>query len=222
MTFKKVGIRITQVPNGVEQLFGMCTAAGVEYRGEGAAAVAQSIYLRSVKKPRRDFTLVEKNGVRERQKDLCECGEELGDSPELDHIQPLAQGGSDSIDIVEFKCSTCHLTKTELERLGGMSRHNPLASVMSRDLLEQFTMSPTPPQLLVGKVKEGDLGLDVIACRRSAIYNNNLRLPRFNLLDKPQVFDPRETYHYYYVDAGQVTTVEELYERLPYTGPGWH
>ena len=50
----------------------------------------------------------------------------------------------------------------------------------------------------------------------------NLGLPRFNLLDKPQAFDPLETYHYYYVDAGQVTTVEELYERLPYTGWGWY
>ena len=85
----------------------------------GTATFAQSIFLRSLKKPRRHFTLAQKNEVRERQKDLCECGEELGDSPELDHIQPLAQGGSDSIDNVEFVCSTCHLKKTELERLGG-------------------------------------------------------------------------------------------------------
>jgi hypothetical protein len=93
---------------------------------------------------------------------------------------------------------------------------------MSRDLLEQFHMAPKPPQLFVGRVKEGDLGLDVVQCRTHALKSNNGALPRFNLLDKPEPYDPATEYDFYYVDAGFIRTQQELYERLPYTGPGWY
>ena len=81
-----------------------------------------------------------------------------------------------------------------------------MASVMSRDLLEQFVMAPMPPQLCVGHVKEGDFGLDVIGCRTCAIYNNSLPLPRFNLFDKPELFNYAKTNDFYYVDAREVIT----------------
>ena len=96
--------------------------------------------------------------VRDRQHDLCECGQKLGDNPEKDHLRYLARWGIDTIDNIELNCEVCHLAKTEQERLCGISRYNPLASVMSRDLLEQFVMAPMPPQLCVGHVTEGDPG----------------------------------------------------------------
>ena len=201
----------------------MCKAAGVLYRGEGTAAVAQNIFLHSLNQPRKDFTAAEKMQVRERQKHLCTvCKDELGEFPKRDHVKSLAKWGSDDVDNVEFKCPTCHLDKTERERRAGNSKFNPLASVMSRDPSEQFLMAPKPRQLMVGKVKEGDLGLDVVGCRMYGLGNNGSPLPRFNLLDKPESYDASKKYHFYYVDAGVVTTAEELYDRLPYTGPGWY
>ena len=83
-------------------------------------------------------------------------------------------------------------------------------------------MSPKPRQLMIGKVREGGLGLDVVGCRMYGLGSNGSPLPRFNLLDKPESYDASKTYHFYYVDAGVVTTAEELYDRLPYTGPGWY
>ena len=50
---KAISVRITEVPSDVHRFFEMCKAAGVPYRGEGVAYVAQSIFLRSLKqKPR--------------------------------------------------------------------------------------------------------------------------------------------------------------------------
>ena len=85
---KAIGARITQVPRDVEDLFEMCKAAGIEYRGKGAGAVARSVFFRSLKKPRRCITFAGKEQVRIRQDDRCECGEKLDDSAELEHITP--------------------------------------------------------------------------------------------------------------------------------------
>ena len=218
-----VNIRITQVPEDVDGLYQMCKQAGISYRGENVSAVAQSIFLRSWNKPRHTFTEAEKKEICQRQQGRCAgCKEELASDAELDHITCLAKWGNDDTSNVEFKCQLCHLEKTEQERLSGNLKSNPLASTMSRDLLEEFTMAPKPPQLFVGQVKEGDLGLDVIACRTSALYSTSLPLPRFNLLDKPETYDPAKAYDFYFVDAGVVGNQQELYERLPYTGPGWY
>ena len=223
MQYKKlVHIRITSVPDDVDRLYQMCELANVPYRGENITAVAQSIFLRSLSKPRNTFSDVAKKEIRERQKGLCVgCGEELGTDAELDHVKALAKWGKDDISNVEFKCRLCHLEKTEQERLGGNLRTNPLAFTMSRDLLEQFVMAPKPPQLMVGKVKEGDLGLDVDLCRTTALVNNYEPLPKFSLLDKPEPYVPGQEYDFYYSDAGSMRSSEKLYERLPYTGLGW-
>ena len=181
VTFKKVSIRITQVPNDVEQLFGMCRAAGVEYRCEGAQPSHRALTFVRSRSLDETSRVSRQNWVRERPKDLCECGEELGDSLELDHIQPLAQGVATASTMSSSSVVIATSQRQGWSAWGGMPRHNPLASVMSRDLLEQFTMSPTPPQLLVGKVKAGNLGLYVIACRTSAIYNNQFGVTSFQL-----------------------------------------
>ena len=155
---QEVHIRITQVPEDVDDLYQMCKQAGIPYRGENVSAVAHGIFLRSWKQPRHTFTEAEKKEVCQRQQGRCAgCKEELGSDAELDHITCLAKWNTDDTTNVEFKCQLCHLEKTEQERLSGNLRSNRLASVMSRDLLEQFAMAPKRPRLVAGNVKEGDL-----------------------------------------------------------------
>ena len=135
------------------------------------------IFLHSLNKPRKDFTAAEMMQVRERQKHLCTvCKDELGEFPILDNVNALARWGNDDVDKFEFKCHTCHLDKTVRERIAGNSRFNPLASVMSRDLSEQVLMEPKPRQRLVGKVKEGGLGLDVVGCRMYGLGQQRIAL----------------------------------------------
>ena len=43
---------------------------------------------------------------------------------ELDHIRPLAEGGSDHITNLQWLCHTCHLTKTRAESRRGIARRN--------------------------------------------------------------------------------------------------
>ena len=184
---QELHIRITHVPQNAEDLYDMCKLVNVAYRGENIASVAESIVIHSWTKPRHNFTDAEKGDIRKRQHNCCPvCKEELGEDAELDHIVCLANWGQDDVSNVEFKCANCHLEKTEQERLSGYLRYNPLASTMNRDALEQFVMAPKPPQIVAGKVKEDDVGLDVRQCRTSALLNNQLSLPRFNLLDTPE------------------------------------
>ena len=93
---------------------------------------------------------------------------------------------------------------------------------MSRDVLEEFVMAPKPRPLIAGNVTTGDRGFDVISCRKVALINNNSPLPRFTLLGKTEPFDVAQKYDFYYVDTGPVNKSKELFDRLPYSGPGWY
>ena len=48
------------------------------------------------------------------------CGEV--DGLELDHIRPLSQGGSDTIENCQLLCSACHRQKTNIQRRQRMTR----------------------------------------------------------------------------------------------------
>ena len=50
--------------------------------------------------------------LRQEQQDLCVyCWGPLGESPHVDHMIPLARGGSDSIDNLVWACAPCNLKK---------------------------------------------------------------------------------------------------------------
>ena len=48
------------------------------------------------------------------------CGEV--DGLELDHIHPISQGGSDTIENCQLLCSACHRQKTNVQRRQRMTR----------------------------------------------------------------------------------------------------
>ena len=87
------------------------------YKGESASQVAERLRLEVSRIRRRQWTDTERKTILARQNRQCECGVELTDYYEIDHIVRLCGRGKDSIDNVDAKCATGHDGKSEMECL---------------------------------------------------------------------------------------------------------
>ena len=126
----------------------------------------------------------------ERQKDKCNCcGDVLTKRREVDHILPLAEGGSNELDNLQLLCLECHSTKTEHEEhSSGSTRFHTLESQLSPHLVEVFHKSPKPMQFTgswrpLPKSCDVCKCLDVAGCRSNAILEYEYGLPIFSPLD---------------------------------------
>jgi len=66
---------------------------------------------------RRPVTLKERKYIRKQQANHCKTCPRFLDLREfhVDHVVPLADGGSDTFDNKQALCITCHLKKTRIE-----------------------------------------------------------------------------------------------------------
>lgn len=65
----------------------------------------------------------------------AQCGAEPAgrDGLELDHIVPVAEGGADGLDNLQWLCASCHAEKSRREAARGVSRR-----VARRRLYDRF------------------------------------------------------------------------------------
>ena len=198
------------------------------YRGESASQVAERLRLEVSRASRHEWTDTERKTILARQNNQCECGAELADHYEIDHVVRLCDGGKDCIDNANAKCVICHAEKSEMERLGAVYP-NPLESHLSAQTLEGFLDAPKPGQLMYGDGSEDCVKVDAIRCRVNALLHNMRPLPVASITDeiKPYPVDATQDPHefcveadYYYIDAGE--PLDGPLEGLPYMGPRWY
>ena len=194
------------------------------YRGECGRASA----IGGEPPQRRRRTDTERKTRLARQRDQCECGAELSDRYETDHVVRLCDGSEDSIDNSEAKCVTCHAENSEIERLGAVYR-NPLASQLSIETLGGFFDAPKPLQTVFGDGAEDCVKVDTIRCRSNALIHNLRPLPVASITDEIKPYDPKSAPNhknfaddadFYYTDAGEPP--DDPLEALPYMGPNWY
>ena len=193
------------------------------YKGEFPSQVCERLRLEVSKPTRHKWTQKERESVRIRQGELCECGATLEAGKfHLDHVVPLFDGGGDSLDNITAKCLACHGEKSETERLGAIYR-NSLSSELSRDVLEGFYNAPRPQQLVLGDGAEDCAVIDAIRCRSNALLKGDDPLPVASIVDKFEEWDsdkPDYKADFYYIDAGE--PLDDVLEALPYMGPNWY
>jgi hypothetical protein len=147
----------------------------VVYRGDSIGAFGEAMRIATMKQ-RFHINDAIKAAILARQEDSCaKCHEPLDDDKEYDHIQPLADGGTDDIANLNALCSPCHAEKTKAERLSSFK--DACYSELSADNLEAFVAAPRPQQLVFGDGEEGCLELDSIRSRRNAVENTTVEMP---------------------------------------------
>jgi len=203
------------------------------YRGETATQVCERLRLELSRPKRRGFTGKERQTILCRQDYKCaneSCGVSLYNaSSELDHKQPLADGGEDTLRNVDALCVQCHAQKSETERLCALHR-KPLYSELSRDVLEGLFDAPRPKQLVFGDGEPDCLEVDIIGCRVNALVKGEVMLPVADVTHRIEPYDSTCERHVregalYFIDAGPPAAEDYPLgidaRGLLYYGPAW-
>ena len=133
----------------------------LEYQGESAAAFANRVVLAFIK-PKRERTFSATG----------QCAEGGDPATEVDHIVPLASGGSSEPSNLQCLCRVCHERKTLFENRAP-NEVNLLASEFEPSMYEAFHRSVKGHQIVTIRRKcSGQLPVwkgDKRSCRRSAL-----------------------------------------------------
>ena len=209
------------------QQSGTCS---VPYQGEGhgsyALKVLLALVMQQIKFPRALPTREDKQTIGEAQGYKCaKCGEEA--KLQIDHIQPLSEGGVNEIGNYQGLCALCHGKKTYEEQLTSRAQQDPLASVLSPDVHQAFHEGAKAPQFVMTlrPVKSAFQEVDAVKSRRNALVQNQDPLPIFCVLDEIRpVHGPEQLSDYMFVDKEVIDwgTGLRAARFLPYTGARWY
>ena len=101
---------------------------------------------------------------------------------EVDHIQPLSDGGTNERKNLRALCLPCHAEVTRDQRLSVTG--DAFYSEMSQDLLEGFLDAPKPRQLVAGDGAQNCIEIDLKRCRRLVLEKLLPCLPVASVLDR--------------------------------------
>ena len=194
------------------------------YRGEALSAWTENLRLLLSKVNRHRCTSTEVATIMKRFLHRCaHCDEELhGQAFEIDHKQPLCDGGSNDIANLQPLCLPCHASKCSEERLNVYGK--TLYSELNIDVLEGLFDAPRPRQIVFGNGRPACLEIDTIKCRRYALEKSLTPFPVACVLDTIEAYHG-QMFDFAYVDAGphkSVTSLTDLMHYCFYEGPGWY
>ena len=126
---------------------------------------------------------------------------------EIDHIIPLASGGSNEVENLQPLCVDCHLTKTESERENGEYMEEKKISEMSyfnNNVFENVINTEAfKTWQFVERIKENIhleqenssfefKKIDMNKCRRNILYYSKFMFPVYSVMDTVLPFSLRD------------------------------
>ena len=140
---------------------------------------------------------------------------------EIDHIRPLASGGTNDIGNLQPLCKDCHLKKTaEEKKRGDYSVKDTEGSIFNRVVHDNVFRSnefrswqfveKVPVRLdQIKKIYKSDMR----KCRRNITYYSKYEFPVYSVMDIPHPFSGKVQCGMYYVETSNV---------YPFRGNGWY
>jgi 5-methylcytosine-specific restriction endonuclease McrA len=149
----------------------------------------------------------------------CECCLE-SKKYEIDHIRPLANGGTNQIDNLQALCKACHRDKTANENEQGLYvKFSDTESCFNNTVQEIMNSPLSHAYAFVEPVKEPAKGkklftIDINKCRRNILLNHKHDYCIFNVMDEPEEYK-------------KIKIIEGLYyietdSYFPLRGNGWY
>ena len=211
------------------------------YAGQQMPSFANMVFDRILRDvTRRELTDNEKTTVLDKQRGLCNmCRDKLDAGAEFDHRVPLSRAGTQDIENFQALCISCHGTKTVQETQGTSPEYSGrLRSSFCKQVWKAYVESPKPPTLVYKSADQPDLpcigedgnrpmhdhlAVDVIKCRRNALYNCEY-LPVFTVLDEMEPVDlgAKGVPDLTYIERPKFESLSEVLASLPLTGTGWY
>jgi 5-methylcytosine-specific restriction enzyme A len=140
---------------------------------------------------------------------------------DIDHIRPLANGGTNQIDNLQALCKSCHQDKTGNEHEQGQYvKFSDTESCFNNTVQEIMNSPLSHAYAFVEPVKEPVKGkklftIDINKCRRNILLNHKHDYCIFNVMDEPEEFDEKTKIieGLYYIETDSY---------FPLRGNGWY
>ena len=171
------------------------------------------------------FTKTKREELCKKAKKCCKhCEDEVDiKDTHIDHIIPLAAGGSNDDSNLQILCQSCHLTKTQIESLEKeyvmtSSTESSFNSV-TRDIITSPLCSIYPFIETFEPINRNNrklFNIDINRSRKNAMYYSTLKFSLFTVMDQPRIYTDTMSY----TRPGLYFIQSDLY--FPIRGDGWY
>jgi 5-methylcytosine-specific restriction enzyme A len=149
----------------------------------------------------------------------CQCCLE-SKKYDIDHIKPLASGGTNEIDNLQALCKACHRDKTANENEQGLYvKFSDTESCFNNTVQEIMNSALSHAYAFVEPIREPTKGkklftIDINKCRRNILLNHKHDYCIFNVMDEPEEYkDSKIIEGLYYIETDSY---------FPLRGNGWY
>jgi 5-methylcytosine-specific restriction enzyme A len=139
---------------------------------------------------------------------------------DIDHIRPLANGGTNQIDNLQALCKSCHQDKTANEHEQGQYvKFSDTESCFNNTVQEIMNSALSHAYAFVEPIKEPLKGkklftIDINKCRRNILLNHKHDYCIFNVMDEPEEYKQSKIIEgLYYIETDSY---------FPLRGNGWY
>ena len=145
---------------------------------------------------------------------------------EIDHIIPLAAGGSNENTNLQLLCIDCHKDKIIQEKLDGTYKSkdvessvfntNVITNIIDNKAWNAYQFVEKAPYsrdvIISGDMKT--FKIDTVKCRRNILLHSKYEFPVYSIMDIPKPFSGGDIRcGMYYLEIGQT---------FPFRGSGWY
>jgi 5-methylcytosine-specific restriction enzyme A len=139
---------------------------------------------------------------------------------DIDHIRPLANGGTNQIDNLQALCKSCHQDKTANEHEQGQYvKFSDTESCFNNTVQEIMNNALSHAYAFVEPIREPTKGkklftIDINKCRRNILLNHKHDYCIFNVMDEPEEYKKSKIIEgLYYIETDSY---------FPLRGNGWY
>ena len=206
-----------------ERVKEICNDKSIEFTNQPFTAVIKQMREKFMQTERAHFSKEFRTEIFEAQGGKCQmCKETLKKSCfHIDHIQALANGGTNEIDNLQILCKPCHFVKSKDEKEDGYVKVSETESSFNSETSKVFESDLARAWAFVERlepIRETDTrklyGLDINKCRKNCMYYNKFNYPLFSVMDKVRPYKGNHTKTgLYYVETKKY---------FPLRGNGWY
>ena len=193
--------------NDVKEL---CEKLDIPFVNQGIGSLIKAYYDKFTKPKREEL---DKSKLKMSYTKCVKCGS--CENIQIDHIKPLANGGTNAESNLQALCKKCHYSKSKEEKEEGYVYVAPLASSFNtqvRDIFESDLMKKWAfNEKLSGSNPK--YGYDLHKCRKNNMYYSKYEWPIFTVMDSVLPFDGVVKCGFYYVESKV---------NFPLRGNGWY
>ena len=207
-----------------KKILDLCKQTKTEFNNQSFAQLVRELKAKfmSIKNERVVFTPEERSQILKDFKGICSnCNKRLKEF-HIDHIIPLAVGGTNDKDNLQPLCKACHMDKTALEQENGyvkVSETESSFNSITKDIFNsklchshafvETVNKEIPSELNASKT----YSIDINKCRKNKMFYSAYDYPVFTVMDSVKNYDGNRETGLYYIQTKSY---------FPLRGNGWY